>query len=164
MRKGLLIAAFAALLAIGLVGCSSSDPVVGKWKNLNSGNYEEFYSDGTLSYTNSHFSELGLLEGTWEPYETPTINIGGEEYNVYLTTNEVHKIEGINEERGKEDRNKSSWVVNSKYVYSDGDGDWLFITNGDEGYICLPYDLDIMSEEGEIDKVSLEVGAYKKAN
>lgn len=76
ISAAVLCALIAAVMALALSGCGNREPIVGTWES-DSGYLHEYYEDGTHSFTNKHFTELGALYGTWEVYEeTPTIEAG----------------------------------------------------------------------------------------
>lgn len=116
---------FVALLLViittfSLIGCGNSNPIVGKWKNARSGDLIEFKSDGTLSYTNSTFKELGVLEGKWYPYKNNPVDVNGEKWYIYTIDSYMDDL-GVGQYSedigGEYQEGRSDFAVNGDLAY-----------------------------------------------
>lgn len=140
-----------AALAFCLIGCGSSEPIVGKWASQHSNAKYEFKDDGTFSYTNRYVTELGYLTGSWEKCESkPTVNAEGKEWHVYIEIPADRTIEG-------------DGSLGNKYKYNDKYGDYLVLVSGDESVTIIGYpNLESVEKDGKISSTYKETTSAKR--
>lgn len=142
LRKTILVVGI-MVLALCLAGCGSKEPIVGTWKSTESGALEQFNEDGTFTYTNKTFNELGYLKGTWEKNEElpATVQADGKTWTVYLVINEARKVVGEGE-------------LGNKYNYDDKYGDYYYLVSGDEHALTIgAANIKRIAEDGELSEV-----------
>lgn len=145
--KMVLVAGMVAL-AFCLAGCGASqaintEPIVGTWESVNSGQQDKFSEDGTFTYTNESFDELGYLKGTWEKNEglPSTVQADGKTWTVYLVINEARTAVGEGE-------------GGNKYDYNDKYGDYYYLVSEDERALTIgAASVSAIAENGKLSEL-----------
>lgn len=137
------------LLCGCLLGCSPSDPIVGKW-NSSQGNLMEVNADGTFTYTNSTITELGHLKGSWEVYEAiPVVQADGKDWNVYVFIDESREVTGEGH-------------LGNQHKYNDKYGDHYWIVNGNEIHLTTGAgNIETIQEKGSFSGFQKDI-AYRR--
>lgn len=143
MRK-MTVSIFVAIVVVvlGLAGCGNQEPIVGTWET-SLGNQEQYNADGTYTYTNSFFQELGYLEGKWEKNENlpATIQADGKTWTVYLIIDASRTVVGDGE-------------LGNKYKYNDGGGDYYLLVSEDEAATTIGAgNVERIAEDGELSDI-----------
>lgn len=149
LQASILILISGLFLCGCLLGCTPSEPIVGKWEG-SSGSQMEVNNDGSYTYTNSTVTELGNLNGSWETYEAiPTLQADGKDWNVYVFVDESREIKG-------------DGMYGNLYEYNDKYGDYYWITNGDEIHLAIGAgNIESLKEKGSFTDLQKSI-AYKK--